>query len=102
MFGYRIRFQPHNMTTYMSYGHPSNIADQTHKPVHYYTKEKVLPCTERYDRIDGYASRQTIVRVLDSDNEEDLIEIEKNRKLIKYNNRCGLNTGNTDPRVRKI
>ena len=39
--------------------------------------------------------------MLDSDNEEDQQEIEKNKRLIKLNQRTGPNYGNTNPKMRK-
>jgi len=39
--------------------------------------------------------------VLESDNENDTIEIEKNRKAIKNGGRVGVNQGNINPHVRK-
>ena len=36
--------------------------------------------TERYQILEGYQERQTIIKILDSDNEEDQIEIEKNKR----------------------
>lgn len=50
--------------------------------------------TSKYDRLEDYGTKQLIIKVLDSDNEEDQIEIEKNKKLIKQNARCGANSGN--------
>jgi hypothetical protein len=55
----------------------------------------------RYDRLEDYNTKQTIVKVLDSDNEEDQDEIENNRRLIKINQRTGANYGNINPKLRK-
>jgi len=41
------------------------------------------------------------VKVLDSENEDDAAEIEKNRKLIRNGGRVGANAGNTNPHIRK-
>ena len=38
--------------------------------------------SNRYPRMSGFHSKQTIVKMLDSDDEEDQKEIEKNRKAI--------------------
>ena len=46
-------------------------------------------------------TKQTIVKVLDSENEDDVVEIEKNRKLIRNGGRVGANAGNTNPNIRK-
>ena len=51
--------------------------------------------------IDSYLTKQTIVKVLDSENEDDVVEIEKNRKLIRNGGRVGANSGNTNPHLRK-
>ena len=39
--------------------------------------------------------------MLDSDNEDDVAEIEKNRRLIRNGGRVGANAGNTNPHLRK-
>ena len=36
----------------------------------------------KYDRLEDYNTKQTIIKVLDSDNEEDQTEIDKNKKMI--------------------
>jgi len=41
------------------------------------------------------------VKVLDSEDEEQAEEIERNKKLIKTNSRVGANAGNTNPKVKK-
>ena len=51
--------------------------------------------------MEGFTSKQTIVKMLDSENEEDQVEIDKNKKLIKFNQRCGANAGNANPKVKK-
>ena len=80
MFGYRVRFVKENMSTYMQTGTPSPYASQGHKPIHFFQKDRLKGILDRYHKFEGYHSKQTIVRILDSDNEEDAIEIEKNRK----------------------
>lgn len=82
MFGYRVRFMEEDMAMYAKSGAPSSFARQSHKPVHFYQKERMRNVLERYMILQGYHSKQTIVKVLDSDNEEDRIEIEKNQKAI--------------------
>lgn len=42
-----------------------------------------------------------IVKILDSDNEEENAEIVKNRKLIRNNSRIGVNYGNNNPKIKK-
>jgi hypothetical protein len=101
MFGFRTRFVPEKMTSYMGSGAPSNYADQSHKPIESYVKEKMQALLSKYDRLEDYNTKQTIVKVLDSDNEEDEIEIEKNKKMIKMNQRIGANFGNVNPKIRK-
>jgi hypothetical protein len=54
-------------------------------------KEKISEVTERYKKIENYQTKQTIVKVLDSDKSEDEAEIEKNRKMIKAGQRAGAN-----------
>jgi hypothetical protein len=54
-------------------------------------KEKINEVTERYKKIEGYQTKQTIVKVLDSDKSEDEAEIEKNKKMIKAGQRAGAN-----------
>lgn len=39
--------------------------------------------------------------MLDSDNEDDQAEIEKNKRMIKMNNRTGANFGNQNPKIKK-
>jgi len=80
MFGYRVRFVEENMQMYVKTGTPSPLASQSHKPVHFYQKDRMKAILDRYHKFEGYHSKQTIVRVLDSDNEEDAVEIEKNKK----------------------
>ncbi len=46
-------------------------------------KERISEITDRYKNMEGYQTKQTVVKVLDSDKSEDEAEIEKNRKLIK-------------------
>jgi hypothetical protein len=41
MFGYRIRFVPEKMTAYMGTGLPSIKADQSHKPIKNFAKDKL-------------------------------------------------------------
>lgn len=83
MFGYRVRFVEDEMATYAKSGTPSSFARQSHKPVHFYQKDRIKNVLERYMILQGYHSKQTIVKVLDSDNEEDKIEIERNTKIIQ-------------------
>lgn len=78
MFGFRVRFVAEKMKSYMGQGAPSTHADQSHKPIKLFLKEKIQAVTDRYERIEDYFTKQTIVKVLDSDNEEDQAEIEKN------------------------
>ena len=78
MFGYRVRFIEEEMASFAKSGTPSSFARQSHKPVHFYQKDRIKNVLERYTKLQGYHSKQTIVKVLDSDNEEDKIEIEKN------------------------
>jgi hypothetical protein len=54
-------------------------------------KEKLTEVTDRYKKIEGYQTKQTVVKVLDSDKSEDEAEIEKNRKMIKTEQRAGAN-----------
>jgi hypothetical protein len=51
--------------------------------------------------MEDYHTKQTTVKMLDSDDENDQIEIEKNKKLIRMNQRAGPNYGNINPKVRK-
>lgn len=55
----------------------------------------------KYNRLEDYNTKQTIVKVLDSDNEDDQAEIEKNKRMIKMNNRTGANFGNQNPKIQK-
>ena len=71
------------MTMYAKSGTPSSIANQCHKPVHFYQKYRIKHAVDRYMILKNYHSKQTVVKVLDSDNEEDRIEIEKNQKAIQ-------------------
>lgn len=87
MFGFRTRFVPEKMKSYMGSGTPSNFADQSHKPIESYVQDKMQALLSRYDRLEDYNTKQTIVKVLDSDNEDDEIEIEKNKRMIKTNQR---------------
>ena len=89
MFGYRVRFTEEDMLLNEAKGTPQPDCSQTHKPVHFYAKDRVAPILARYPRMQGFHSKQTIVRVLDSDNEEDLKEIEKNKRQIKINKQGG-------------
>jgi hypothetical protein len=101
MFGFRVRFVKEKMTSYTGEGHPSSFADQSHKPIVQYTKERIQGLLSRYDKVDDYFSKQTIVKVLDSDNEEEKAEIERNLILIKSGKRTGANSGNVNPKIRK-
>jgi hypothetical protein len=89
------------MKGYMGVGIPSIAANQDHKPVHFYAKEKSKYCTDRYQIIEGYTLKQTIVKVLDSDNEEDIAEIEKNKKMLKNNQRNGMSVTNFNVKIKK-
>ena len=82
MFGYRVRFIEEEMAMFAKSGVPSSFARQSHKPVHFYQKDKIKNVLERYSILKGYHSKQTIVKVLDSDNEEGRVEIEKNTRMI--------------------
>ena len=41
MFGFRVRFIPEKMTSYMGQGAPSTQADQSHKPLTSYVKDRM-------------------------------------------------------------
>jgi len=71
MFGYRIKYHPEKMVSYMTSGLPSYLADQSHKPVTHYVSERLAACIARYERIEKYSTKQVVVKLLDSDNEED-------------------------------
>lgn len=101
MFGYRIRFMEDYMKLYSQIGIPSVYADQSHKPVHYYAEEMSQICNEKYKRIQNYQTRQVVVKILDSDNEEENAEILKNKKMIRTNSRVGVNYGNNNPKIKK-
>ena len=90
MFGYRVKFDEDKMISYMKNGAPSIRANQEHKPIHFWTHHQLQQCTERYKKLNGYFTSKTIVRVLDSDNEDDILEIEKNKRIIKQNQRTGV------------
>ena len=98
MFGYRVRFVDADMAMYAKSGTPSSLARQTHKPVHFYQKERIKHVLERYLILQGYHSKQTIVKVLDSDNEEDRAEIEKNQRAIQ---KMKNGPGNANPKIKK-
>ena len=85
MFGYRIKFEEEKQLSYMKHGAPSVMANQEHKPIHFWVHDRIQQCTNRYKKLPGFGNSRTIVRVLDSDNEDDLVEIEKNRRIIKQN-----------------
>ena len=91
MFGYRTKFEPEEMKSYCKQGVPTVYASQQHKPISHLLKEKISEVTDRYKKIEGYQTKQTIVKVLDSDKSEDEAEIEKNRKMIKTGQRAGAN-----------
>ena len=59
------------MLSYMTSGVPSYLADQSHKPVTHYVSERLAACIARYERIEKYTTKQVVVKLLDSDNEED-------------------------------
>ena len=101
MFGYRVRFDKPQMKSYMQEGIPSCKASQEHKPIHFLTYDLIKTVTDRYSTIENYSLKQTIVRVLDSDNEEDISEIEKNRRVIQNNRRMGLGNASTNPKIKK-
>jgi hypothetical protein len=61
MFGYRVRFDPENMKMYARSGLPSSLACQSHKPIHFYQKDRIKNVIDRYVMLDGYHSKQTIV-----------------------------------------
>lgn len=51
--------------------------------------------------MEDYQTRQTIVKMLDSDDEADQAEIEKNKKIFRFNQRSGTNQVNFNPKLRK-
>lgn len=55
----------------MTQGAPSTQADQGHKPIQSYVKDKMQALLSKYDRLEDYNTKQVIVKVLDSDNEEE-------------------------------
>ena len=57
MFGYRVRFVEAEMAMYAKSGTPSSFARQTHKPVHFYQKERIKNVLERYMILQGYHSK---------------------------------------------
>lgn len=57
--------------------------------------------TERYQILEGYQERQTIIKILDSDNEEDQIEIEKNKRVYKQNLRLNSTPPNFNAKIKK-
>lgn len=67
---------------YAQSGVPGTMANQSHKPVHFYQKDKIKNVLDRYMVLKNYHSKQTVVKVLNSDNPEDRVEIEKNEKAI--------------------
>ena len=71
MFGFRVRFVSEKMKSYMGQGAPSINADQSHKPIKAYVKDRMQAVLARYDRLEDYTTKQTIVKVLDSDIEEE-------------------------------
>lgn len=97
MFGYRVRFIPEDMHMYAKTGMPSSWARQTHKPIHFYQKDRMKNVLDRYVMLDGYHSKQTVVRVLDSDDEDDLEEIERNQRAIQRQK----NGSNQNPKIKK-
>ena len=101
MFGYRVRFLPEMMKSYCAEGKPSANAPQFHKPLIYFVQDRLLPVRERYEKVEPYLTKQVIVKVLDSEDEEQAEEIERNKKLIKCNQRTGANAGNTNPKIKK-
>lgn len=98
MFGYRVRFIEDDMAMYAKTGTPSSWASQAHKPIHFYQKDRMKHVLDRYLTLDGYHSKQTIIKVLDSDNEDDLEEIEKNQRAIQ---KSKLNSSNQNPKIKK-
>ena len=60
----------------------------------------MLATLARYERIDDYYTKQTVVRILDSDNEEDAIEIEKNKKNLKTG-KGGTTSDSANPKIKK-
>ena len=83
---------------YAKTGLPSSLASQAHKPIHFYQKDRIKNIIDRYVELEGYHSKQTIVRVLDSDDEDDLEEIEKNQKAIQKHTK---NNSNQNPKIKK-
>jgi len=73
------------MTSYMGEGMPSGKGDQSHKPLQAKTKELILGLQSKYVRMEEYHTKRTIVKLLDSDDEGDQAEIEKNQRLIRMN-----------------
>ena len=57
MFGFRVRFVPEKMTGYCGHGAPSIQADQNHKPIKNYTKDKIAAVTDRYARLEDYFTK---------------------------------------------
>lgn len=100
MFGYRVKFEKENLA---GTGVPPANANQDHKPIRFQTYDLLKDTVERYQKIDGYFERQTIVKLLDSDNEEDLIEIEKNKKIIQHNRKYGISSHliSNNPKIKK-
>jgi len=85
----------------MGSGTPSVVANQDHKPIHFWVQDKVKQLNDKYTTLDGYGLKQTIVRVLDSENEEDQIEIEKNKKILKINQKNGQSVANFNVKIKK-
>ena len=82
MFGYRIRFMKKDMKMYTNTGVPNSMANQFHKPVHFYQKDKIKNVIDRYMVLKNYHSKQTVVKVLSTENPDDAADIEKNEKAI--------------------
>ena len=92
MFGFRVKFDHDKMR---EIGEKDDFdqkqldfihEDQTFKPVHFFARDRCQAVVQRYQRLTGFHSKQTICKVLDSDDEEDMKEIEKNRKMAKVKN----------------
>lgn len=57
MFGYKVRFTDEKQVTYNGTGIPNSRALQTHKPIHFYQKDRITDLVSRYHKIDGYHSK---------------------------------------------
>lgn len=97
MFGYRVRFLPENMKSYCMSGKPMTNASQMHKPIIYFVQESLIHVKDKYERIEPYNTKQLIVKILDSDDEEQAEEIAQNEKKRK----SMPNGANFNPKIKK-